>query len=118
MRELRLIDPDGYTVPGTVHTGYPVAMEEELRASLREVAEREAVQWANFGYRAEDYHIVAAKKYQVTIGFRTSSARTVLRVPGTDAPSAEREAFRRMNIAYGRSGSRIVISCEEISDAA
>ncbi|MER6844784.1 hypothetical protein [Streptomyces platensis] len=60
MRELRLIDPDGYTVPGTVHTGYPAAMEGELRAHLRVVAEREAARWADFGYHAADYQVLPA----------------------------------------------------------
>ncbi|WP_330479917.1 hypothetical protein OG301_38925 (plasmid) [Streptomyces platensis] len=61
MRELRLIDPDGYTVPGTVHTGFPAAMEGELRAHLRAVAEHEAAQWADFGYHAEDYQVLPAE---------------------------------------------------------
>lgn len=61
MNELRLLDPDGYTVPGTVHTGFPAEMEGELRAHLRTVAEREAAQWADFGHRAEDYRIEPAE---------------------------------------------------------
>lgn len=34
MFELRLLDPNGYTVPGTVHTDYPAAMEGPLRAHI------------------------------------------------------------------------------------
>ncbi|MEW1754141.1 hypothetical protein [Streptomyces angustmyceticus] len=66
MRELRLIDPNGYTVPGTVHTDYPAAMEGELRARLRDVAEREAAQWADFGYRAADYQVLPAEPQAAT----------------------------------------------------
>lgn len=57
MRELRLIDPNGYTVPGTVHTNYPAASEPELRQSLREIAERDAAEW---GHHAAEYRIEPA----------------------------------------------------------
>jgi len=40
MRELRLIDPYGYTVPGAVHTNVPDANIAEVTARLLDVAAR------------------------------------------------------------------------------
>ncbi|BCK74082.1 hypothetical protein Srufu_080350 (plasmid) [Streptomyces libani subsp. rufus] len=57
MRELRLIDPYGYTVPGTVHTNYPAHAEPDLRQQLREIAERDAAEW---GHHTADYRIEPA----------------------------------------------------------
>ena len=57
MFELRLIDPDGYTVPGTVHTNVPAANEAQVRQLLLDVAERHAAEWADFGYHAADYRV-------------------------------------------------------------
>lgn len=38
MRELRLIDPYGHTVPGTIHTAVPDASVPEITARLEDVA--------------------------------------------------------------------------------
>jgi hypothetical protein len=55
---LRLLDPNGYTVPGTVHTGVPAANEPKVRALLQDAAATDAAQWADFGYHASNYRIV------------------------------------------------------------
>lgn len=93
MNELRLIDPDGYTVPGTVHTGFPAAMEGELRAHLRTVAEHEAAQWADFGHRAADYRIEPATP-QNTLQETAMPRPEFLTLP-TDALVAQRSICLR-----------------------
>jgi len=58
MPTLRLVDPDGYTVPGTVHT-VPTAREAEARDRLlRDIAPAHASEWADFGYDARAYQVV------------------------------------------------------------
>ncbi|MEW2402203.1 hypothetical protein [Streptomyces sp. NPDC046862] len=57
MTELRLTDPDGYTVPGSVRTVTPDT-EAQTREDLNELAAEHADQWADFGYRASSYRIV------------------------------------------------------------
>jgi len=58
MPTLRLVDPDGYTVPGTIHT-VPAAREAETRSQLlRDVAPVHAAEWANFGYDTRAYQVV------------------------------------------------------------
>lgn len=57
MPELRLIDPDGYTVPGTVQDvpdGDPAKVRDHL---LHDVAPTHAAQWADAGYDARDYRV-------------------------------------------------------------
>lgn len=61
MPEMRLVDPDGYTVPGTAQT-VPDAEAEALRTRLlTQVAPQHAEQWADFGYRAHDYRVLPAQ---------------------------------------------------------
>ena len=61
MTTLRLVDPDGYTVPGTVNSNVPTANEAKVRDHLlNDVAPVHAAQWADFGYRAADYRIQLA----------------------------------------------------------
>lgn len=57
MPELRLLDADGYTVPGGVRTTTPET-EQAVRADLEKLAAEHAGQWADFGYRATNYRIV------------------------------------------------------------
>ncbi|MER8002977.1 hypothetical protein [Streptomyces sp. NPDC095613] len=57
MTELRLIDPDGYTVPDTILTVSDATVAEVREHLLREVAPAHAAQWADFGYKASDYRI-------------------------------------------------------------
>lgn len=57
MTELRLIDPDGYTVPGSVTETTPET-DAQVRADLDQLATEHAAQWADFGYRASSYCIV------------------------------------------------------------
>lgn len=58
MPELRLTDPDGYTVPGTAQT-VPDADEAAVRAHLKDVvAPEHAAQWADFGYHADTYRVL------------------------------------------------------------
>jgi hypothetical protein len=55
MPTLRLVDPDGYNVPGTVHTNVPTANEDKVRDHLlNDVAPGEAATWA---YDARDYRV-------------------------------------------------------------
>ncbi|MEU8740541.1 hypothetical protein [Streptomyces halstedii] len=59
MLELRLLDPDGYTVPGTVHT-VPDTQADTVRAwLLAKVAVQNADEWNRFGagYDARDYRV-------------------------------------------------------------
>lgn len=59
MTTLRLIDPDGYTVPDSLRENVPTtdlpAVREEL---LTTAASQHAAQWADFGYRAAAYQVV------------------------------------------------------------
>lgn len=55
---LRLVDPDGYTVPGTVHTDVPDTNEPKVRAILQDAAVADAAQWADFGHQPAAYRIV------------------------------------------------------------
>ena len=57
MTELRLIDADGYTVPGGVRTTTPDT-DAQVRADLQQLATEHAAQWADFGHDARDYRIV------------------------------------------------------------
>lgn len=55
--ELRLIDPNGYTVPGSVTT-VTVGTTQAARDRLRnETAPQHAAAWADFGYDARDYRV-------------------------------------------------------------
>ena len=57
MPELRLIDPDGYTVPGTVHTVTDDQVEAVTAYLRTEVANADADTWDGFGYDARDYRV-------------------------------------------------------------
>lgn len=58
MPELRLIDPDGYTVPGTAQT-VPDADEHAVREYLKTVvAPQHAARWRDFGYDAAAYRVL------------------------------------------------------------
>jgi hypothetical protein len=58
MPELRLVDPDGYTVPGTAQT-VPDADEPAVRHHLKTViAPQHAAKWADFGYTADAYLVL------------------------------------------------------------
>ncbi|MGW7283880.1 hypothetical protein ACWGH4_00015 [Streptomyces sp. NPDC054847] len=56
MTELRLLDPNGYLVPGTITTVSDGAADE-IRDQLLEKAAEHAAQWADFGYHAGDYRV-------------------------------------------------------------
>lgn len=61
MQELRLIDPDGYTVPGTVQSNVPDANAAKVRDHLlHDVAPAHAAEWAQFGYDARNYRVDTA----------------------------------------------------------
>ncbi|MGW5690283.1 hypothetical protein ACWEWX_04730 [Streptomyces asiaticus] len=61
MRELRLIDPNGYTVPGTVNTGVPTANEAKVRDHLlNDVAPAHAADHDYAGYDPRDYRVQTA----------------------------------------------------------
>lgn len=58
MTELRLLDPNGYLVPGTITTVSDEATASEIRHHLTTVvAPEHAAQWADFGYHPGDYRI-------------------------------------------------------------
>lgn len=56
---LRLVDPDGYTVPGTVHTSVPEGNEPKVRALLQDAAVTDAASWSDFGHQPTQYRIVS-----------------------------------------------------------
>jgi len=58
MPELRLVDPDGYTVPGTAQTVPDTDVDAARQQLLTEVAPAHAAQWADFGYRASAYRVL------------------------------------------------------------
>lgn len=57
MRELRLVDSDGYTVPDSIRTTTPDT-DTQVRQELRQLAADHAAQWADFGYDARDYRVL------------------------------------------------------------
>lgn len=57
MNELRLLDADGYTVPGSTRTTTPET-DAQVRADLAQLAAEHAAQWDDFGYQASTYRIV------------------------------------------------------------
>ncbi|MDX3532540.1 hypothetical protein P1P75_40645 [Streptomyces sp. ID05-39B] len=59
MTELRLTDPDGYTVPGSVRDTTP-ATEAQDREALAQLAAESIAQWSAWGvtYHARDYRVV------------------------------------------------------------
>jgi hypothetical protein len=54
---LRLVEPNGYSVPGGVRTATPET-EAQTREDLKALAVEHAAQWADFGYRATSYRIL------------------------------------------------------------
>jgi hypothetical protein len=58
MPEMRLVDPDGYTVPGTAQTVPDTDMPAVRQRLLTEVAPRHAAQWADFGYQPDAYRVL------------------------------------------------------------
>ncbi|MFG2359434.1 hypothetical protein [Streptomyces sp. NPDC048521] len=57
MPTLRLIEPNGYSVPGGLRTVTPDT-EAQARTELEALAVQEAAQWADFGYHPGDYRIL------------------------------------------------------------
>ncbi|MFE1451940.1 hypothetical protein [Streptomyces olivaceoviridis] len=57
MLTLRLIEPNGYCVPGGLRTVTP-DHEPQARAELNELAVQHAKEWADFGYHPGDYRIL------------------------------------------------------------
>lgn len=58
MTELRLLDPDGYTVPGTITAVSDEATVPEISEHLlTTVAPVHAAEWADFGYDARNYRV-------------------------------------------------------------
>jgi hypothetical protein len=83
MQTLRLVDPDGYTVPGTVQTNVPDANVDKVRAHLlNDIAPAEAAKWANFGYDARRYRVAVdalpIKPVQPTTDFKEAVARFIV----------------------------------------
>ncbi|MEU1133552.1 hypothetical protein ABZ383_27470 [Streptomyces sp. NPDC005900] len=58
MQTLRLIDPDGYTVPGSVQSNVPDTNVDKVRDHLlHDVAPKHAALWEDFGYDARNYRV-------------------------------------------------------------
>ena len=57
MLTLRLVEPDGYSVPGGLRTVTPDG-EAKARTELAALAVQHAAEWADFGYHAGDYRIL------------------------------------------------------------
>lgn len=57
MLTLRLIDPNGYSVPDGVRTITP-DLEAQARTELKTLAAQHAAQWAEFGYHPGDHQIL------------------------------------------------------------
>ncbi|MFE6126673.1 hypothetical protein ACFQ6Q_00150 [Streptomyces sp. NPDC056437] len=57
MTELRLIDPLGYTVPGTLTIASAGTVTEVTAQLLNDIAPAHAEQWADFGYDARNYRV-------------------------------------------------------------
>ncbi|MFR9794172.1 hypothetical protein ACL07V_37055 [Streptomyces sp. MB22_4] len=57
MPTLRLVEPNGYSVPGGLRTVTP-DRETQARADLKALAVEHAAQWADFGYHPNDYRIL------------------------------------------------------------
>lgn len=59
MPTLRLIDPNGYTVPGGIRDDVTPDNETAIRGHLlHDVAARHAQDWAGHGYDARDYRVL------------------------------------------------------------
>lgn len=59
VREVRLVDQDGYTVPGTVQTTVPDADVDKVRDHLlNDIAPLQAAKWSDFGHDARLYRVV------------------------------------------------------------
>ncbi|MET9436947.1 hypothetical protein [Streptomyces sp. NPDC006551] len=57
MTTLRLIDPNGYTVPGSVITASDGAIDETRAYLTGTLAAQHAADWADFGYDPRNYTI-------------------------------------------------------------
>ena len=57
MPTLRLVEPNGYSVPGGLVTVTP-EREAQARQDLEALAIQDAAQWADFGYHPGDYRIL------------------------------------------------------------
>ncbi|MGS2592070.1 hypothetical protein [Streptomyces hebeiensis] len=55
--ELRLIDPNGYTVPDTTQTVTDDTADKVREHLLTEIAPQHAAQWADFGYDPRNYRV-------------------------------------------------------------
>ncbi|RSN38786.1 hypothetical protein DMH12_37335, partial [Streptomyces sp. WAC 04229] len=58
---MRLIDPEGYTVPGTAQTVPDADEPAERRRLLTEVAPQHAAHWQDFGYHASAYRVLPVR---------------------------------------------------------
>jgi len=57
MLTLRLIEPNGYSVPDGLRT-VTTDGESQARQDLKQLATEHAAQWADFGYHPNDYRIL------------------------------------------------------------
>lgn len=55
--QLRLVEPNGYSVPGGLRTA-TADTEPQAREALTRLAVEHAAQWADFGYDAREYRIL------------------------------------------------------------
>lgn len=59
MQEIRLVDPNGYTVPDTIHTVSDGTADAVRQHLLDDIAPKDAAYWTGLGFTADarDYRI-------------------------------------------------------------
>jgi hypothetical protein len=81
MPELRLVDPDGYTVPGTAQNVPDADVDKVRHQLLTETAPQHAAQWQDFGYDARSYRVIPRDTQTVSDGptsdYRVAVARFI-----------------------------------------
>jgi len=60
--QLRLVEPNGYTVPGGIRTA-TADTEAQARKDLKALAVEHAALWADFGYHANDYRVLTQENH-------------------------------------------------------
>ena len=66
MPTLRLVEPNGYSVPGGLRI-VTAAAEPQARADLKQLAAEHAAQWADFGYHPDAYRILTDPQTAATV---------------------------------------------------
>ncbi|MEU9014312.1 hypothetical protein AB0D12_31985 [Streptomyces sp. NPDC048479] len=84
MQQIRLVDPNGYTVPGTVQSNVPDANADKVRDRLlHEVAPKHAADHDYAGYDARNYRVQPTPARPVSVDLH----RVIVRHPVTYIPT-------------------------------